>query len=1170
MNRGVALLEQYQYLEAYKVFEALADQYRDWCAAWVNKGIAALNLQEEYFDVAEASFLQALRCNPESPHALLSLGILHNYRQRLDEALVAFRKVVQIDPDDPHALYYLGTCLSDKGKALEDKGRKLMEAGQATQGRKLVDEGSKALEEAKAALERVVKLQPSFASAHYRLFHTFYRGSDEAARGRDAIQLFSRLQREKVGVLVGNKYGESGRYNCAIRDSAPPGWEGTRPEWSPPDAPALGESRRISAGKATLRRRPDGGLLPPAFAIGDLTGDGRCELVLCGEEAPGEEGAPRTAVYTPDDEGSYTLGQQFSMDGVVCAIGDLDSDGDADLVVGGEGWLRFLYNEGEGRLEEKKVDVARARHDGMPVRLYCADLDSDWDLDVACLRQVRLDSGEIRSHLELIHNNRDGTFQDIAEEAGAQSFGFAAVELVVTDLDGDVDADLVVIDGGTGEAYIFENERLWRYRLKERGPDAPLAPGAVASTGGDWDGDGDLDLVILCGDALHFWRNEGRLRFVEDAPFQKKWGQVGGGAGVLADFLGSMESSLLVLDPTGGKSAGGEGRSAVFLESPRVDTLQEVELQGRAAVPASASAVFTILGTEGPPELVVYDTDGGARAWPVRPAGNWMALNLEGSSVPIPDQERANLSAIGTRAEIRVGTHRAVLMADTGTGGAARAPARIVTGLRKGAVADYVRLLWADAVLQSERNLSGGRIHDIKEIERKPTSCPMLLVWDGEDFEFVGDFLGVGGLGYLELPGVYSSPDPTEYLLIDTLRPLEGEYALEIIEPMEECTYLDEFKLTVVEHPADVSVIPDEMFAIQGPAPDFELLGFRGKILPVRATTAGGTDVTPDILEIDRKYSSRFRRDRRFPGLSEEMHVLELEFDDRIDGLVRQEGTDASSRREPRPFLALYGFVEYGYSTSNFAAWQARASFHAPTVEVERSGRWVPVREEWGFPGGYPRTMTVDLSGCLERGDRRLRVTTNMAIHWDHAFLLDALEGDLLEVQDLSVDRASLSFKGFPREESPDGSIPKLYRYEDFDPIAPIKVFPGNYTRYGRVEELLSETDDRFVIFGPGDCLSLRIRADRLPPLPAGKQRTFLAKTRGYCKDTDLYTAHPDRVEPLPFRGMGGYPYNVGPETLRYLDNPELKRYRATWNTRRIEGSFLDPVESPGVASDER
>ena len=86
-----------------------------------------------------------------------------------------------------------------------------------------------------------------------------------------------------------------------------------------------------------------------------------------------------------------------------------------------------------------------------------------------------------------------------------------------------------------------------------------------------------------------------------------------------------------------------------------------------------------------------------------------------------------------------------------------------------------------------------------------------IVTWDGSGFAFVGDFLGVGGLGYLELPGVYSRPDPTEHLLLPSLAPLDGSFRLDVLEPLEECTYLDELKLTVAEHPVGVVVIPDEM-----------------------------------------------------------------------------------------------------------------------------------------------------------------------------------------------------------------------------------------------------------------------------------------------------------------------------------------------------------------------
>jgi hypothetical protein len=102
------------------------------------------------------------------------------------------------------------------------------------------------------------------------------------------------------------------------------------------------------------------------------------------------------------------------------------------------------------------------------------------------------------------------------------------------------------------------------------------------------------------------------------------------------------------------------------------------------------------------------------------------------------------------------------------------------------------------------------------------------------------------------------------------------------------------------------------------------------------------------------------------------------------------------------------------------------------------------------------------------------------------------------------------------------------------------------------------------VVFGPGDGLSLRFRADRLPPIRAGERRTFLARMVGYCKDMDLYTALSERVEPLPFAGMSGYPYGPG-ESPR--DREGFEAYRKAWNTRRVTGSFLDPVDLPARTS---
>src|SRR5205807_7877664 len=85
----------------------------------------------------------------------------------------------------------------------------------------------------------------------------------------------------------------------------------------------------------------------------------------------------------------------------------------------------------------------------------------------------------------------------------------------------------------------------------------------------------------------------------------------------------------------------------------------------------------------------------------------------------------------------------------------------------------------------------------------------------------------------------------------------------------------------------------------------------------------------------------------------------------------------------------------------------------------------------------------------------------------------------------------------------------------------------GRLTRLGDVSELLQKRDDRFVIFGPGDELTVRFDARYLPTLPGGWTRDFVLRAWGYCKDCGPFTATGDTIEPLPFHGMSAYPYGA-------------------------------------------
>jgi hypothetical protein len=1026
-------------------------------------------------------------------------------------------------------------------------------------------------------LERTVRLQPSFASAWYRLGTIYAReGKGGRAKRRECLEKFKRLERGKVGIKAGVKYGEGGKYNQAIRHTVPPGTV-------PPAVSAAAQAQAMVQprfAKATMiasqlveRRRPDGRVQPPSFALGDIDDDDELEVVLCGTALEPDE--PMIVIGSFVDEDVFSLDSEIRDDAVVCALGDLDGDGNVDLVTARESGIDVRRGDGKGGLRlvpMRGLDGVT----GFPVRLLAVDVDSDWDVDIVCLVQSRDDDGEIVSRLHVFSNNQDGSFRDIAKEAGIDKHAFAASEMLWCDLDGDIDLDVMVIDGASGKPHLFANDRAWVFRRIDT-PDL-AAPGLVSARGGDFDGDGDEDVVLFCGDRLHLWRNGGGLRFAADADFAARHGTLGGTAGVFADFEGRLRAGLLVVDAN---------MSARYLPSPGASS-RAVDLPSFAA--SDQPIAVALAGTPRQPALLVADRKNGVRAWPLETASTWIALDLRGPGIDVAKRQmiRSNTTGIGASVEIRAGGRRSVWQLNTGSGGTAREPTRLRVGLDGRAAVDYARILWPDGVLQSELGLAAGRVHVIEEVERKPSSCPVLFVWDGDEMRFVADVLGVGGLGYFESPERYSSPDPTELLLLPKLAPRLDDsgreyFDLRLLEPLEECSYVDRASLLVVDHPLDVSICPLEMFAVRGPKPGFDLLAYRERARPRRVVDHRGDVVTEALARVDGVRAPRLEHDRRFPGVVRGVHAIEIDFEDEIGRLMKSGDATVS------PFLLLFGHIEYGYSTSNFASWQTGFVPRAPSFSVERDGRWVALREEWGFPAGYPRWMAVDLAGQLRASDRRIRVETNLEIQWDEVVLAmaqrvsvddDATKsGDRpsemgVRVRQLDARRADLRHRGFPGDASinfvgegrldGDGAGFEGFAYRDFHAREPFRAMPGSFTRFGDVRELLESRDDRMAIFGPGEEIRLEFAADRLPELDDEQARSFVWKCVGYCKDLDLYTAHPDAVEPLPFAGMSGYPYSEGEH---YPKDPALARYRSRWNTRVVRPQLRRAVYDDPVTS---
>jgi len=1100
-NRGAALLEQYQYIEAAKAFEAVLETAPDWTAARFNIGLAYLNMQEKsgaenYLDLAKEAFETILESNPGHLHTRFCLGLYYQHIGENEKALECMRKVYEADSEDPYVLYKYAEVLINLGS----------------------------VEEGMEILDKVVALDPGFISAIYRLAIQYQR-----TRQRDkAKSLFERFKELKDTELTGGTftvlkaYGTVGKYYMALgADSLPLSSAATFPQkrilFSPELKPLADATSawKSSAGSVEL----------PGITAGDIDEDGDIDLCIT---AFGNDGS--VCLWRNDGAGRFSRGATLAKQGISPCFGDVDNDGDLDIWLGRAGPDIYFENDGRANFKsEPNETVAGGQFITHFARVL--DADSDGDLDLLAFRNT---AGS------LYNNNRDGSFADIAEKLGLKLENNPVTSAVYDDFDNDRDLDLVIFSADGGPIG-WVNDRAMKYHVLDAGATGLKVQGVLSATSGDPDKDGDRDLLVFTNEGVHLFINQGGFAFKRHPNFSESCGRLGGTGGQFADMDNDGDLDIVIADAL--RRDGNRGPALLVNNWPegRFINILKVDpgnMLSAINYPGNASCVAADFTGNGNCDIFVAPI--GAKPFLVEnvtPGGHWIEIDLRG----IREQDkktRSNNSAIGARVEIKTGSVFQQYVVGTSSGKVAVPPYRIHAGLGGYSKVDWLRIMWPDAVLQAELELPADQVITVTELQRKVSSCPHLFVWDGTHFEFVSDFGGMGGIGYLAAPGQYAKPDPTEYLPIPNIEPRDGEYIFQVLEPIEEVVYFDQAKLIAVDHPAGTQVYPHEMMAISIPPVPFELFCFSNPIEPVRAVDDGGIDVTEKIRLVDRRYAGATEPDRRFIGLAKD-HFVELDFGERLRAISPQS----------RLVLFLHGWVEYPYSATNYAASQAGLRCRAPSIHVFRDGKWLELFNEVGYPAGIRHMMTLDVTGKLLPGDERIRISSNMEIYWDRIFIAPALENTGLLIQELPVKSADLHFLGYPQEYSPDGRHPTLYDYDSISGAVAWKIMEGDYTRYGEVTELLDEADDCYVIMGRGEEITLRFSAGALKPVPEGFRRSFILKTDSFCKDMDLYSAYPDTVEPLPFHSMSTYPYGADE---KYPDDERRREYRRRFNTRRI------------------
>ncbi len=443
--------------------------------------------------------------------------------------------------------------------------------------------------------------------------------------------------------------------------------------------------------------------------------------------------------------------------------------------------------------------------------------------------------------------------------------------------------------------------------------------------------------------------------------------------------------------------------------------------------------------------------------------------------------------------------------------------------------AEVVRIAWPNGLIQNEMNQTTAAGLRAKEAQRLSGSCPMIWIWNGKEFEFVTDILGVAPLGASSGDGGYFPVDHDEYIQIPegTLKAKDGRFNIRITEELSEVAYLDEVALVTVDHPPGQDIFVPDKFQTP-PYSEFRIYGVSHKMPLLGARENGLNDVRAALAKRDAIYPRGFRRDAA--GVAE-MHSLELDI---------APGSD---------LLLLNGWVDWADgSTFLGASQESKDGLVFPRIEVKGlDGKWKVAVADMGIPAGKPKTIVVELPATISRKGATIRIVTNLALYWDEVFTAsnENFEGTISTLH--AVD-AVTKFRGFSKAIiHPQRLQPERFLYFPSSPVSMWNQTPGLYTRYGDVRELLNNPDDRFVIMGSGDELQLQFNANSLPALAPGFVRSFLLKVDGWAKDRDANTAFSQSVEPLPFHSMTKYPYS---NAERFPADEQHATWRKLYNTR--------------------
>lgn len=482
-------------------------------------------------------------------------------------------------------------------------------------------------------------------------------------------------------------------------------------------SPAWAAQRDASTGD------PGGGI-----AAGDLDGDGSPEIYL----PSWQQDRLFTGLTAPE---LLPLAAE-SVIGESAVLGDVDGDGDLDVILGNRAPARLLRNDGAGGLTSEEAGIAPV--DAFHVGGTLGDVDGDGDLDLFLATHLYgpaspeyIASGEFPppDPNALYLNDGDGTFTDASDRLPEEAIHAPTYAAALIDLDGDADLDLYLVnDFGR---YVQPNLALWNDGAggftAATGTGLEIALCGMGLSAADWNGDGAPDLLVSGWDELRLLLSDGA----------GGWYEGGQAMGLYTDGSDGRH----VAWGSAAQDFDNDGDTDAFvgygmLQMPPEEQARFEELVGWPNPADQPDALFILDGGQftqraesfGPPpqgianprsthgvlaadldgdgwvDLLTRAMDGDAEIWLARCGGEgWLTVDL--------DQPGANPDGVGAQIGIEVGGARQLRWIQAGGQGVGSGgPPVAHFGLGAAEQADRLFVIWPDGQ-RSEVGPIRGRRH---------------------------------------------------------------------------------------------------------------------------------------------------------------------------------------------------------------------------------------------------------------------------------------------------------------------------------------------------------------------------------------------------------------------------------------------------------------------------